>query len=111
VGQHRSTERYEPKPADDDDAALRAELRAFSVDRPRWGYRRAHHHLRQEGWAVNRKRVQRVWREEDSGSPNRDASAGGWGIQQPQRGRCVRSGRGTYGPSISSSIRQSMGGR
>ena len=28
------------------------------------GYRRAHHHLRQEGWAVNRKRVQRVWREE-----------------------------------------------
>jgi putative transposase len=63
VGQHRSTERYEPKRGEED-AVLRAELRKFSVDRPRWGYRRAHHHLRQEGWSVNRKRVQRLWREE-----------------------------------------------
>jgi putative transposase len=63
VGQHRSTQRREPERAADD-AALRAELRAFSVKRPRWGYRRAHHHLREEGWAVNRKRVQRLWREE-----------------------------------------------
>ncbi len=63
VGQHRSTERYEPKRAEDD-AALRAELRKFSKERPRWGYRRAHHHLREQGWDVNRKRVQRLWREE-----------------------------------------------
>jgi putative transposase len=28
------------------------------------GYRRAHHRLREEGWEVNRKRVQRLWREE-----------------------------------------------
>jgi len=63
VGQHRSTQRHEPKRAEDD-AALRAELRQFSKDRPRWGYRRAHHHLRQLGWEVNRKRVQRLWREE-----------------------------------------------
>jgi alkylated DNA nucleotide flippase Atl1 len=48
VGQHRSTQRHEPKTAADD-AVLRAELRKFSVDRPRWGYRRAHHHLR--SWA------------------------------------------------------------
>jgi putative transposase len=70
VGQHRSTERYEPKRADDD-AALRAELRQFSKDRPRWGYRRAHHHLQQQGWDVNRKRVQRVWREEGLRVPQR----------------------------------------
>jgi putative transposase len=63
VGQHRSTERYEPKRAEEDQA-LRAELRKFSKERPRWGYRRAHHHLREEGWDVNRKRVQRLWREE-----------------------------------------------
>jgi len=50
---------------------LRAELRAFSVKRPRWGYRRAHHHLRQEGWEINRKRVQRVWREEGLRVPQR----------------------------------------
>jgi putative transposase len=63
VGQHRSTQRRKPTVAADD-GALRAALRAFAVGRPRWGYRRAHHQLRQEGWSVNRKRVQRVWREE-----------------------------------------------
>ena len=56
VGQHRSTQRHEPTRAGDD-AALLAELRQFSKDRPRWGYRRAHHHLRQQGWEVNRKRA------------------------------------------------------
>jgi putative transposase len=63
VGQHRSTQRYEPTTAVDD-AALRERLRAISTDRPRWGYRRAHAMLRGEGWEVNRKRVQRLWREE-----------------------------------------------
>jgi transposase InsO family protein len=63
VGQHRSTQRREPVVAADDEA-LRAALRAFAAERPRWGYRRAHHQLREEGWSVNRKRVQRVWREE-----------------------------------------------
>jgi putative transposase len=63
VGQHRSTQRYEPKLAGDD-VALRLELRKFSKERPRWGYRRAHHRLRELGWDVNRKRVQRLWREE-----------------------------------------------
>ena len=48
VGQHRSTQRYEPKPADDDQA-LRAALRKFAADRPRWGYRRAYHQLREDG--------------------------------------------------------------
>jgi putative transposase len=70
VGQYRSTERYEPKRAEDD-AVLRAELRAFSAERPRWGYRRAHHRLRQEGWEINRKRVQRLWREEGLRVPQR----------------------------------------
>jgi putative transposase len=70
VGQHRSTERYEPKRAVDD-AALRARLRKVSVDRPRWGYRRAHAMLVEEGWEVNRKRVQRIWREEGLRVPQR----------------------------------------
>jgi putative transposase len=70
VGQHRSTERYEPTRAVDD-AALRAELRRISVDRPRWGYRRAHAVLREEGWEVNRKRGQRIWREEGLRVPQR----------------------------------------
>ncbi|MCA1698309.1 MAG: IS3 family transposase [Actinobacteria bacterium] len=32
--------------------------------KPRWGYRRAHGHLRENGHVVDRKRVQRLWREE-----------------------------------------------
>jgi len=63
AGQHRSTQRHQPTLAPDD-GALRAELRNISEDRPRWGYRRAHARLREEGWEVNRKRVQRLWCEE-----------------------------------------------
>ena len=63
VGQHRSTQRREPLRAADDEA-LRAALRKFASDRPRWGYRRAHDALLADGWEINRKRVQRVWREE-----------------------------------------------
>jgi putative transposase len=70
VGQHRSTQRHELVRAEDD-AALRAALRKFAADRPRWGYRRAHHQLRQDGWSVNRKRVQRLWREEGLRVPQR----------------------------------------
>ena len=70
VGQHRSTQRRAPVRAADD-AALRSELRRFSVERPRWGYRRAYHRLREEGWEVNRKRVQRIWREEGLRVPQR----------------------------------------
>ena len=32
--------------------------------RPRWGYRQAHQHLLEQGWSINRKRTQRLWREE-----------------------------------------------
>jgi putative transposase len=63
LGQSRSTQRHEPLIAQDD-AALRVELRVFSRTRPRWGYRQAHQHLLDEGWSVNRKRTQRLWREE-----------------------------------------------
>ena len=50
---------------------MRAELRKFSAERPRWGYRRAHHRLRELCWEVNRKRVQRIWREEGLRVPQR----------------------------------------
>jgi len=43
---------------------LRFRLREISRDWPRFGYRFAHTLLRREGWVVNRKRVQRLWREE-----------------------------------------------
>ena len=63
AAQHRSTQRPEPLRAADD-AALRAALRKISEERPRWGYRRLHRLLRREGWTLNRKVTQRVYREE-----------------------------------------------
>ena len=71
VGQHRSTQRHRPVVADPD-PALRAELRTFARRHPRWGYRRAHAVLRREGHhQLNRKKVQRIWREEGLGVPPR----------------------------------------
>ena len=70
VGQHRSTQRYAPTAAPDDQA-LRAALREIAGQRPRWGYRRAHARLVTDGWRVNRKRVQRLWREEGLRVPQR----------------------------------------
>ena len=48
VGQHRSTQRHQPAVADPD-RDLRAELRVFAREHPRWGYRRAHAVLIREG--------------------------------------------------------------
>jgi putative transposase len=63
VGQHRSTQRLRPVEPDRD-RALREALRRLSRAHPRWGYRRAHAQLLQQGWRVNRKAIQRLWREE-----------------------------------------------
>ena len=46
------------------DTELRERLRALAQERRRFGYRRLHVLLRREGCAVNRKRVQRLYREE-----------------------------------------------
>ena len=70
TGQHRSTQRHEPRRADRD-AALRAELRELSREHPRWGYRKAWATLREEGWEANRKKIQRLWREEGLRVPRR----------------------------------------
>ena len=70
AGQHRSTQRH-VSVAEDDDQALRRRLREISKLKKRWGYRRAHARLIDEGWQVNRKRVQRVWREEGLRVPSK----------------------------------------
>jgi putative transposase len=45
------------------DAALVERMVALSIENPRYGYRRVWALLGREGWAVNKKRVQRLWRE------------------------------------------------
>jgi putative transposase len=64
AGQHRSVQRHQPKPAPDDETAIREWLRAFARRRPRWGWRRAHTGLLNAGYIVNKKRVHRLWRDE-----------------------------------------------
>src|SRR3954467_14186006 len=70
VGQHRSTQRREPIVAGDE-RPLRAGLRAIAVRGPGWRSPRARAQLVDEGWMVNRKRVQRLWREEGLRVPPR----------------------------------------
>jgi putative transposase len=62
IGADRSSMRY--RSTRPDDAPLRERLKALAQERRRFGYRRLHVLLRREGHAVNRKRVQRLYREE-----------------------------------------------
>ena len=62
IGTDRASVRY--RALRPDDGALRERLKALAQERRRFGYRRLHVLLRREGHAVNKKRVQRVYREE-----------------------------------------------
>ena len=64
MGQPRSSQRYVSTKVGKD-AAVVERLLALSTENPRYGYRRVWALLRREGWAVNKKRVQRLWREAD----------------------------------------------
>lgn len=63
--------RLAPSPITTEEAELRAWLRRFSTERPRWGWRRAAKMARRAGWAVNNKRIRRLWREEGLRVPQR----------------------------------------
>ena len=63
----------------DDEARLREFLRDFSTERPRWGWRRAAKAARRAGWAVNDKRIRRLWRDEGLRVPQKKR-------KQPLRG-------------------------
>lgn len=86
LGQHRATQRKVPGTADDE-AALTGAIIELARQYGRYGYRRITALLRAEGWRVNHKRVERIWRREGLRVPAR----------QPKRGRlwlndgsCVR---------------------
>ena len=76
AGQHRSTQRKRPRGRDDEEALTAAIIRLAS-QYGRYGYRRITALLRTEGWHVNAKRVQRIWRREGLKVPQK----------QPKRGR------------------------
>jgi transposase InsO family protein len=60
--QPRSSQRYVSTKVGQD-ATLAERMVALSKENPRYGYRRVWALLRREGWEVNKKRVQRLWRE------------------------------------------------
>ena len=76
LGQHRSTQRKVPSGAEDEQA-LSDDIIALARQYGRYGYRRVTALLRDAGWTVNRKRVERIWRREGLKVPQK----------QPKRGR------------------------
>jgi putative transposase len=62
IAADRSVIRYASRR--DDDAGLREKLRDLAHQRRRFGYRRLHILLRRDGVAINRKKTQRLYREE-----------------------------------------------
>jgi putative transposase len=70
TSQHRSSQRYRRRLVPEE-ALLRQRLQLLARRHPRYGYRRIHAILRREGWACNRKRVQRLWRDEGLRLPPR----------------------------------------
>jgi transposase InsO family protein len=82
LGQARSTQRHQPRVRADEPRLL-ARIVELAREYGRYGYRRITALLRREGWRVNAKRVERIWRQE--------------GLKVPKRGRlwlsncpCVR---------------------
>ena len=76
LGQPRSTQRRVKK-VRVDESALRTDVIRLASRFGRYGYRQITNLLRIEGWEVNHKRVERIWRQEGLKVPRR----------QPKRGR------------------------
>jgi putative transposase len=74
--QPRSSQRYELRQANDEPMLVQR-IVALATQYGRYGYRRITALLRREGWRVNHKRVERIWRQEGLKVPKR----------QPKRGR------------------------
>ena len=86
LGQHRSAQRHIPRGRGDEDRLV-ADMIELARRYGRYGYRRIAALLRDAGWQVNDKRVERLWRREGLKVPGK----------QPKRGRlwlndgsCVR---------------------
>ena len=82
---HRSTQRKRPRGRDDEEALTAAIIRLAS-QYGRYGYRRITALLRTEGWHVNDKRVQRIWRREGLKVPQKQPRGRLW----LNDGSCIR---------------------
>jgi putative transposase len=76
LGQHRSTQRKAPR-GQDDEEALTGDIIELARQYGRYGYRKIAALLRDAGWLVNDKRIERIWRCEGLKVP----------AKQPKKGR------------------------
>lgn len=76
IGQYRTTQKYIKVKKDDEDILTKRVIELASKY-GRYGYRRITELLKAEGWKVNTKRIERIWRQEGLKVPQK----------QPKRGR------------------------
>ncbi len=76
LGQHRTTQRHVPRGREDEERLV-ADMIELARQYGRYGYRRIAALLRDAGWLVNDKRVERLWRREGRSVPQK----------QPKKGR------------------------
>jgi transposase InsO family protein len=86
LGQPRTTQRYQPIVVDDE-AALTTAIVRLASQYGRYGYRRVTALLRAEGWQVNHKRVERIWRREGLKVPSKQPKHGRLWLND---GSCIR---------------------
>lgn len=86
LGQSRSVQRKMPKRGHDEEA-LTADIIKLATRYGRYGYKRITALLRSEGWVVNHKRVERIWRQEGLKVPTRHRKKGRLYLND---GSCIR---------------------
>jgi transposase InsO family protein len=86
LGQHRSTQRKWPRGRPDDEV-LTADILRLASRYGRYGYRRITTMLRLDGWTVNAKRVERIWRREGLKVPQKQPKKGRLWLND---GSCIR---------------------
>jgi transposase InsO family protein len=73
VGQSRSKQRHERKIPDDEERLV-SQIVRLATQYGRYGYRRITALLRNDGWRINHKRVERLWRREGLKVPQKYGS-------------------------------------
>jgi transposase InsO family protein len=96
LGQHRSTQRKIPR-GREDEVRLTADIVALARRYGRYGYRKIAELLRQAGWTINDKRVERIWRREGLKVPRKHAA--GSGFRMDHASGCGPSTAITSGPT------------
>ena len=86
LGQHRSVQRRERIVKDDEEALTQAIIE-LATQYGRYGYRMITGLLRNEGWRVNHKRVERIWRREGLKVPKKQSKRGRLWLND---GSCIR---------------------